>query len=220
MRQDYKGGQLGRPLRGLDDVVGSSTRASRPRRGRVARGSPNPLNRAGGDARPGAGLAVAVRTSRSREAPSPPSAGQGLGARRSQSGADPRERDPAAQGGGNRSEYDVEGDQCHGRGHRAALPRRWIRGDGRRPRAAEGVVHRGPITRGAARACRSSRGAVPARYSHQLGADPPDPDPMEASRRAARGSRRPATRISRAGPPRGSSDRVREGRRRRTAPRP
>jgi hypothetical protein len=47
----------------------------------------------------------------------PPSAGQGLGARRSQSGADPRERGPAAQGGGE-DEIAIHREGGHGESRR------------------------------------------------------------------------------------------------------
>jgi len=46
------------------------------------------------------------------------------------------------------------------------------RGSGRRPRAAEGVVHRGPIARCAARACRLPRGEVRHRVAQPASARP------------------------------------------------
>ena len=66
-----------------------------------------------------------------------------------------------------------------------ARSRERFRGDGRRPWAAEGVVHRGPITQGAARACRLPRGLMRETRNERA---PRAGTPARRSQRSQRGS--------------------------------
>jgi len=147
----------GAPTKAGQRGVAGATRASRHRRRGAGSGAATRCGRAHSKPRPG-GAPVAVGQTRSREAPSATWPRFGTRTRGSQSGADPRGRDPTAPGGGSRPRARaspagvISSSRCWARYFKDD------RGSRRRPRAAEGVVHRGPIARCAARAGRLSRG--------------------------------------------------------------
>ena len=121
------------------------------------------------------GLGIAIWSRRSREAPTATRRRFGHRDQRSQSGADPRERQPTAPGGGKAGSIGNGPSRLPPAGPPSRAEARLVpctahgldgRGNRRKERAAEGVVLRGPTAQCATRVCRLSHGRASERQGH------------------------------------------------------